>query len=80
MSLYEIIENYESLKVKQEIIWNYEKIIYSNQQNIIELLSILIYGWSIIMIVQLLYMLIDIYEYYREPPLNLNTKCSVASF
>ena len=65
MSLYEIIEKYELLKVNQEIMWEYQNIIYANQQHIIELLSILIYGWTIIMIVQLLYMLIDIYEYYN---------------
>ena len=75
MSLYEVIDlKYELLKVNQEIMWEYENIIYANQQHIIELLSILIYGWTIIMIVQLLYMLIDIYEYYNEPHLNLSTK------
>lgn len=74
MSLYEITEKYEILELKQEIIRDYQNIIYANQQHIIELLSILIYGWTIIMVLQLLYMLTDIYDYYNDPPLNLNTK------
>tara|TARA_B100001142_G_scaffold328413_1_gene388444 strand:- start:1810 stop:2022 length:213 start_codon:yes stop_codon:yes gene_type:complete len=63
-----------------DIIWHNTEILNANQEKIIEVLLYIIVAQGLTGIIQMIFL----YEYWsyqrRNPPLNLNTKCSVASF